>query len=463
MKSIIKHKRRSSILALCCVCVGNLIAQNTEKLNEKFTVNNDVVVKLNTSYTNVVFETWNRNTVEVEAYVEGEKLTDDQRKYLAETWQIEAIGNSREIAIRSIAKSNPKWNETITKVNINNPQELKNLTPVLKELLAPIMKNIDKNPMPSALKENLASLDFNYKAYQKDEEKYLVQWEKQIKEKLGNSTNNVSGNSTLQLTDQIGRNNQIQVLDQGLRNNNQWRGDFSREMEAWASQFINQMANVNGGNITLYSSVKTRNTKDITSNRVIKIKMPKGATVGMNVRHGKVQLAPRAINVKASLSHTQLIADVVDGKQTDIRVSYSPVIVNEWNNGRLVVNYVKNCRIENANNIQINADSSNIFIDELLSNGAIAGSFGNITIANIKNSFSALDLILENCDLKIEIPKTAFNFTYSGARSRIKLPTTMQAKSRRSLGGEFINGYHTTRNTDKAIVINAKYSDVILQ
>ncbi|WP_459211685.1 hypothetical protein [Aquimarina rhabdastrellae] len=459
MKNIIKNKRHNALIILGLVCIGNVFAQHSYKLQEKFTVNKDATLNLTTSYTNVIFETWNKNTIQVEAYVDSESLNDEQAKYLEDTWQIDAVGNSREVTIRSIAKSNPRWSENVTQINVQNAKEFEALNPKIKELLAPIMKGIDNNPMPSALKENLASLNFNANEYQKNEEKYVAQWEKQIKEKFGNNANSVVKNWSNQLTKDV--KSIPNVSQQDLSGEGQWRGQFSREMEIWASQFINQMA-ANDGNITITYTTRSEN-KNTTSNRIIKVKMPKDALMRLNVRHGKVALPEYANNVKASLSHTQLSANVVDGAQTDIRVSYSPIVIQEWKQGRLVANYVKNCRIGNANTIQVNADSSNIYIEELNEKGAIAGSFGNIIIANMSKSFTALDVILENSDIKIAAPKTAFNFTYSGGMSRVKLPSSLEVKARKSFGGEVISGFQTSRNTEKAIIINAKYSDIELQ
>jgi len=60
-------------------------------------------------------------------------------------------------------------------------------------------------------------------------------------------------------------------------------------------------------------------------------------------------------------------------------------------------------------------------------------------------------------------PTAAFNINYSGVQSRISLPKTVEVNARRNFGNVFVNGFNKTRDTDKVITINAKYSDIILQ
>ncbi|MDY8134104.1 hypothetical protein [Aquimarina sp. 2201CG5-10] len=454
-----RYKLNTILLSVCCI--AGLLAQDKQsKLSEKFTVNKDVTVNLNTSHTDIVFETWNKSTVEVEAYLEGDNLNDDTSKRILDSWQVDVLGNSREITITSAAGNLWTRNITASNVTVKELQELRMLSPAIADMLSPIMENIANNPMPSALPENSSDVSLNYGKNKQDEEKYVKQWESQIKEKFGN-------NFELALKDwkkQMEQNGQKISPQMEIRIQEAWGNEFARRMSAWSSQFVRAVDNQQqGANITIYQYSTQKTNPNTTTSKKIKIRIPKEAGLRLNIRHGNVKLAERAHNVKASLSHTKLDANIIEGDQTFIKASYSPVLVREWNNGRLMVNYVKNCRIQNAKNLLINADSSNIFIQQLDENGAISGSFGAITIANLGESFSTLDLAVENSDFKLKLPKTAFNFTYSGAQSRIALSKTVEANVRRNFGNVFINGFQNTRNTDKAITINAKYSQVILQ
>lgn len=450
-----------NLFALSVTCFSCVFAQERlPKLSEKFVVNEDVTIHLNTSHTEIVFEGWNKNTVEVEAYIEGDNINENNKERFLQNWKIEALGNSREIKINSLTGN--FWSGNISSTsNAPTQPEYNRLEPVISDMLRPILKNIENNPMPSALSENLASMNFDTNKFKENEEKYIQQWGEQIKEKFGDNYENVVKSWTNELS-----KNAQQIQPNSNLNSQDWAGEeFARRMQAWASQFSGdlEITQRNGSNVTVYRYSSRMNNSSGTVHRIVKVKMPKKALLKLNIRHGNVQLAEKTVNMVASLSHTSLQGDVIDGDRTFIRTSYSPIAIKQWNNGRLAVNYVKNCRIQKAKNLRVNADSSNLFIQELEDNAAISGSFGAITIANLSASFSTLDLAVENSDFKLKLPEAAFNIAYSGVQSRISLPKTMEVNARRNFGNVFVNGFNKTRDTDKAITINSKYSDIILQ
>ena len=67
---------------LVVTAVGATLAQNNYK--ESFRVGDDVLVSVNTTHTNVVFETWNKDVVEVEAFVESEDLSAAEKQEIFE-------------------------------------------------------------------------------------------------------------------------------------------------------------------------------------------------------------------------------------------------------------------------------------------------------------------------------------------------------------------------------------------
>ncbi len=458
MKVTTKYKL--SIITSCIFCCVGLLAQDKQnKLKEKLDVNKDVTVNLNTSHTNIVFETWNRNTVEVEAFIEGNDLTDETSRRILDSWKVNVSGNENNVVINSVAGN--LWTESITSSNIQvTKEELRMLGPAISSMLGPIMENIANNPMPSALSKDFSNVGINTTKTKKDDEKYIQQWENQIREKFSEDVNKKNQTWSKQFDGKS--NNTTGQTEIRLET---WGQQYGRQMEAWASQLIKDIENQQNGsaNVTVYRYSSTRKNTMNGASKIIKIKIPTAANLKLNIRHGDVQLAEISNNIKASLSHTKLSGNVIDGKQTFIKASYSPVFVRRWNNGRLVVNYVKNCRIQNAKNLLVNADSSNIYIQKLEENGAISGSFGVITIENLGDSFSTLDLAVQNSDFKLKLPSTAFNISYSGAQSLISLPKTLEINTRKNFGNVFINGFQNTRSTDRIITINAKYSEVVLK
>ncbi len=457
-----KYKLNSNLFVFgLMICAGVLAQDKQNKLNEKISVNKDVTINLNTSHTNIIFETWGRNTIEVEAYLEGD-LNNENTQRILDSWQVDVLGNENVVTITS--KAGNLWRENVTassiKINEKNLQELRTLSPMIADMLGPLMENISKNPMPSTLSENQSNVNYGNSKVNEGEEKYIQQWENQIREKFSEDLDKDKQKWASQLKNDNSRN----ISGQMEIRLETWGEQYGKEMNAWASQLIKDIGQQQNGvsNVTVYQYSSRRINTNNTS-KVIKVRIPEEAQLRLNIRHGDVQLAEEANNIRASLSHTRLSGNVIDGNQTFIKAAYSPVFVRQWNNGKLVVNYVKNCRIQTAKNLLVNADSSNIYIQQLDENGAISGSFGIITIENLGESFSTLDLAVQNSDFNLKLPKTAFNLSYSGAQSLISLPRTLQINTRKNFGNVFINGFQNTRSTDKMITINAKYSEVVLK
>jgi len=190
--------------------------------------------------------------------------------------------------------------------------------------------------------------------------------------------------------------------------------------------------------------------------RTIKIKMPKDAKLKMNVRHGELKLSSVINNLKGNLSYATLIANHIGGSKTSINVSYSPVLITSWDLGELKLNFVDKAQIKTANRLVLNSNSSNISIDNVTGNAVIDGSFGDLSISNIADTFSNLNIVIENSDALINLPKTNYNFQYKGSRSRLTHP---KKKPNESLT-TFSTG---DLNSTKTIVVNAKFSNVVMQ
>ncbi|TDI80182.1 MAG: hypothetical protein E2O83_03340 [Bacteroidetes bacterium] len=98
MKSLVILQYRFTTVLLL-FCASFISAQSSYK--ESFNVGDDVLVSVNTSHTNVVFETWNKNIVEVEAFVDDESLSAKEKKEIFDNWNFEVLGNSKKVVITS--------------------------------------------------------------------------------------------------------------------------------------------------------------------------------------------------------------------------------------------------------------------------------------------------------------------------------------------------------------------------
>ncbi len=91
------HLKIFNFLAITCFFLTTVNAQTAKKHTEKFTVNEEVNIHVNTTHTNVKFETWDKNEVEVTFTLEADEKTDE----LFGEWDFKATENGNKIIIES--------------------------------------------------------------------------------------------------------------------------------------------------------------------------------------------------------------------------------------------------------------------------------------------------------------------------------------------------------------------------
>ena len=134
-------------------------------------------------------------------------------------------------------------------------------------------------------------------------------------------------------------------------------------------------------------------------------------------------------------------------------MSYAKVAVKDWMSGQLKLKYVDDAIIANAKNLILNAVSSDIQINNLSGNSVINGSFGDLLVNNIASDFNNLNIVLENSDANLKLPNTDYNLFFNGNRSKF---------NNVSASNKTIKNYpNNNSNTNKTIIINAKFSNVI--
>ncbi|MFT5890667.1 MAG: hypothetical protein ACI9Y7_000760 [Dokdonia sp.] len=564
------------LMALCIMLSGSVFAQaKKEKLKERFNTNKNVEIEVDTRYADVIFETWNKNEVSVEAYVEGK---DGDRA--VRDWDLSVSGNSDRIRISS--SSGYKGDASVIHLddlddlNIDlNIEELVGgslsiVEPVLEGVVGPILEGLMGASLPVEFYEELGKTKFDHKAYRKEGRAYLKRYEKEMEKSFGpefdeamekwEKENDFSekgflggalsglmdiprwpftddGNMNFndneyrkdkqdyirKLNRKYDTNVKVREVDAWLEDMEKWGDEFESDMEDWGDDFEIKMegfekAMENWGENFGESIGKAfedwgedfgkdmekwgedfgkkvekwaeehegeweeRHSEDEHGNkssgfhfnydtddkphrdvkRTIIIKMPKKAVLDLNVRYGKVKMAA-VYNPKAIISHGSLTATNIDGGNTSINVSYSPITIGFWNGGSLEASHVKECTIADAKDIALTSNSSNVIINTLSGSGLFSGSFGQLSIPQVVDDFGSLTIILENSDLVLNLPDSAFNFNYSGELNEFLVPRQLETKTIKSNKTSMVNGFHKSRNTANVITITAKYSDVVLK
>jgi len=442
-----------SLIAIMMCLAGTVYGQ--KKLVETFDVSKDVVVKVNTSHTNVIFKTWNKNKVEVEAFIDDKSLSDKEKQQALKDWNLDVIGNSQKIVVTSGEIHNYR------DFNYNfDFDELEDLNLDL-EFLAPILENLeipDVNfvapVLPEGLLEGLGDLHFDYEKFQENEEEYMEQWDKMIEERFGDEFEEKMeawGERFAEKWSESKSDSLAEAIEQKMK---VWEEKHEEKMEKLAEKMEKRAVEMEK-KAEEYEKKREKMEKDNYEaykrsrkvNRTIIIRMPKNTKTDINVRHGELKMAD-AFNVKANLNYSPFTANSIDGGNTLINASYAPVIVDNWKQGELIIKFIENCNLNNAVELNLKANSCDVKIGNIEKIANLTGSYGMLNIEDISSSFDNLKIELINTDAFIKIPATNFSFDYVESYSSFKIPSYLDLQSNKSL--------------DKKINITATYSNVTL-
>lgn len=545
------------LLSTCAVFAQSKLQKESKSVK----ADSDVTIDLDTNFTNIEIETWDKNEVAVEATIEGKKISKKDLQELLEDWDVEVKGSGDYISIESGAFGSHSFNFDFSFIDGEVEEALRHLQfnmadmPPMPEM--PVIPNmhIDIPDIPEIpnlniqipnlpemnfnfpempelpelpeLPEGIHNVNFDVEKYKEEGESYLNEWVSKYEKKHGKKLANEMKEWAREFAkaDWDGYSEKMEAW--GEKFGEQFGKDYEEKMEKWSEEYekkfgpeweakweewgkqyekkfgpewevkmekwaeeyeksfgpeweakweawgkkfeesfdeekikeleeradkLSEKAEKRAAEI----EAKVERLKDEDVIRTIKIKMPKDAKLKVNVRHGELKFASLIRNLKATLSHTTLLAASIDGGETSISASYSPILVKNWNAGELNLNFVDEATLQNVKGLMLGSNSSNINIDYLAGNATIDGSFGDLTIGNILDSFNNLNIILENSDAYITLPKTAYNFQFKGSRSRLKHPKKSEDDSSTS----FRTG---SLSDNKTIVINAKYSTVVMQ
>lgn len=526
------------ILALCFITSVAFGQKKLNKIKQDIEVNKDVVVDLNTNYVDIEIDTWNKNEVSVEAYIESSKLSEDELKEALKSWNLNVDASMDKVSISSEGAAsyprvfasgynNGSYDDILQELELN----LAEMPKVPEVIVIPELPNMGSFPtlpempeMPELpelpeLPEGINTIKFDYDKYQKEGEKYLSEWSKKYEEKGGKELQEKMEAWAKKFAES-GYEEKMKKWGEefGKKFEGKWAKDMEKwgekfgesfgkdmekwgeefgekfgeewaeKMEAWGERFGRQMERraeamerreeamerrtermverreemeKREREMALRLAERKEKIKDRKESifvrgyneganskvkRVIKIKIPKKAKLKLNVRHGELKVASAVFNAEGNISHSSLLAQSIDGSTTSINTAYSDVFVKEWKNGTLGLKYVDNAILQNVQSLTLNSNSSNIGIDYLSGNTIIDGSFGELTIHNILDDFKNLNVILDNSEAFIKLPSVDFNLMFRGERSR--------------LNNEITKSKNDNKNSDKSIIINAKFSNV---
>ncbi|RMA57941.1 DUF4097 family beta strand repeat-containing protein [Ulvibacter antarcticus] len=511
--TVINHKLITVLLLL----VSSLVLSQ-DRFKESFKVNKDALVSVDVAYSDVIIETWNKDYVEVEAFIEGNKLSEKDKKEIFDKWNLNVLGNSKKVVISSSSAN--LWGNSESHDLLRGLEHLKEM-PLFEELgnlnwdvVVPDVPNLEKMPVwpfnnsrpkvkwgddRNQININHSkTMTFDATEYEKDKNGYVAKlnkkydtnvsvkavdkwlrdvdkWTDNIEvvmedwgEKFGNEFELKFGPEFEKKMEAWGKEFELKMEDWGEdfgKEMEKWGESLGKDIEQWAKQFDDSdegLFDDNNKKIIIMDGNKKANSKHSNAKKKIIIKMPKGTKTDINVRHGEVKMAD-VYNINATLKYAPFTANSIDGGNTLINASYAPVAVNNWVNGVLQINYVDDCKINEVQKINLKANSSDVVINTIYKNAFLSGSFGNLYVNKLANNFEAIDVILENTDASVKIPETPFSFYFNGKKSTVKYPKSMELNATKNKENVLVKGFHKNKNPESMFTINATYSNVILK
>ena len=493
-------------LAVFFLSALNISAQKKlDKLSKTVKTNKDVTLRLDTNHTNIEIETWNKNEIRVDAFVESDDLSKAELKEVLDSWEVSVDGTSADVVIESMGGFGGNWSFEYDFSGLDVLQDIEIDIPEIPEM--PVVPNMPKIPelnieMPEVpdipelpdLPEGVRNVNFDTDRYKKEGEEYLEKWSQEFEDKYGKGYKEKIKTWARQFSKidwdaysarmekwgeefgkKFGEEYGKEMEEWGKEFSQRFDGEWAKEMEEWGAKFEEKYGKEweEKGKIIearmkeyeeqwdikaeeMEKQLESMERKNSKVRKTIKIKMPKDTKMKVNVRHGDLKFAAVINNLKADLSHSSLLAERIDGSETSINASYSPVLVSNWDAGELKIKYIEDVLLKKVKTLVLYSNSSNITIDYLAGNSIIDGSFGNLTINNILDSFNNLNVVLENSDAHIKLPRTDYKLQYEGSRSRLNHP---ESESKENVSSFSTGELDSTRT----IVLNAKYSNIYMQ
>ncbi|NER16030.1 hypothetical protein [Spongiivirga citrea] len=172
-------------ICIAFLLIGSVvIAQETKTYKEGFDVSKDVTLNVNTTHTDVQFETWDKDRVEIVATITVEDMDKEDADRYIKNWNFDAKGNSREIDINS-GRGSGLFASTIARSGRTDHDYSFRVLPDFHGQfdVEPLLGIIDEMPPMPFVYSGKNKFSFDYEKYKKDGDKYVEKWKKEYKDK----------------------------------------------------------------------------------------------------------------------------------------------------------------------------------------------------------------------------------------------------------------------------------------
>lgn len=493
MNNNYQFKLKSLVLAFSLLAFGVYSQTQRKEYKETFKVEDNSVLAINTSHADIEFDTWNRNEVVIEASIELEGATEEEAAAYFKENGIKILGNSERIEVST--SGSRAWHfrnmgghlADLENIVIDIP-EIPDIEPFLLDLQIPELPEIAEMP-PMPPMPPMKFKDFDYEKYKEDGEEYIQKWAEEFsknfdekyekkwqewgerfaermeeraaraEEMEGQREELLKQREEMQKQREEVRKQAQEVRRKAMEEQRTLR-DIERKLMEEEREVRKNMV-ISGDAPTIFYRSNKGENKSFKIKKSIKIKMPKSTKLDMNVRHGEVKLAENTKNMQATLSYSRLLASTIDGNETNIIASYSPVEVQRWNYGKLKTQFSKDIALKDVQELTLVATSSDVTIDRLLKKGMLKNNLGALKINSVNQDFNELDISVLNGELVCVLPQGSFQFQLEGISSDLTSPESLSLKKRSEGKKDIYTGGNT--QSGNRIKVDSRYSNVVLR
>ncbi|WP_435416341.1 hypothetical protein [Polaribacter aestuariivivens] len=452
-----KHKSYKPILTLLAICfLGTAFAQKFDKkFTENFKVNKDVKVAINATNTDINVTTWNKNEVQVNAFIEIEGISKEEAEKYFKNWNFEALGNSKKVQITSKGTNSfALKDDFVIFNNMDFDIEIPEINmPDMDAIVIPNLDfdfdydfdfDIDFDSMEE-IEENMKRNGRYHFQYHNDDEHIIIkskeEWEKFKKsdkyEELKKSFEKMKKDISVIDKKKIKASLEKAKLEMKNINKEEIKLGLEKAREALKNMKFSFNSN-NNNDITI-------NGKKVKIKKRLEIKVPKNATFDLNTRHCKVKL-PNTVasgNVKYGAFNAN---DLIGGKLT---IDYSPVNINSLNACTLFLNNVTDAKIASVTNTIMKNNSSEVEIIKINNDVNFSDKFGKITVGSFNPNFGEFILNLSNSEAILNFGEVHSKFKYQV--NKVKL------------NNERLKNFKNDTKTTNLLKVNGEYSSIVIK
>ncbi|MBU2945171.1 hypothetical protein [Zobellia uliginosa] len=472
MKQLKRLVFKSLMVVLCLISIGANGQKKERRSTESFKVEDNAILDINTSYTDIEFDTWNKNQVEIETTIALEGATDREVEAYFKKEGFSILGNSKKVSI--VSNNDEEWSKSF--VHIGDLQiEMPDIPEVDAFNFDFYFSELMEIPMPPEppMPPKAPNPNFDHEAFEREGESYLRKWQEDFQKNFGEPYEREmqEWQQKMEVKREEMRERHEREFEERMEARNERMEDrlerkadqAERKAEVMEERIEARMNRNNEHRSNTFYYNKGSENRKFKVKKTIKIRMPKSTKIKMNVRHGEVKLAEHTINMNATLSHAKLYAATIDGDETNVAVSYSPISVQKWNVGQLKADYSEDVSLVEVLNLRLSVRSSEVCINNLIKSAVITNSFGPLLIQRIADDFDTLDVSLQNAEFVCDLPKKEGSIYMNGTASEFAVPSYLKLSKTANHNNMVYKGKIGQKDTEKTININAQYSEVMLQ